>query len=259
MTSVRRNELFGLPIAAVQMSGALDIVHEAITQGSTLHIGVVNAAKIVNMRKDAALREAVLKSDVIFADGMSVVWAARLLGKPLPERVTGIDLMMGIFERGNAHGYRVYLLGAQRHVIEKVAARMAREYPSLRLVGYRDGYFREDEEAEIAAKIAAARPDVLFVAMTSPKKERFLADWGLAIGAHVYHGVGGSFDIYGEFVRRAPVTWQRLGIEWLYRLLQEPSRLWKRYMRTNLIFVWLVARSLFVTERHRTTSPGSRM
>ena len=243
-------EVLGIPIAALSMEAAQQAIHAAIRERRTLHIGVVNAAKIVNMRRDAALRAAVLESDIIFADGMSVVWASRLLGEALPERVTGIDLMMGILARGTEHGYRVYLLGAEQQIVEQVASRIRRDYPNVVLVGYRNGYFGPSDEPEIAAEIAAARPDVLFVAMTSPKKEQFLAQWGSKLRVPVYHGVGGSFDVYAGKVERAPPAWQRLGLEWLYRLLQEPGRLWKRYLYTNTVFTLLVAQD-WIKKRSR--------
>jgi N-acetylglucosaminyldiphosphoundecaprenol N-acetyl-beta-D-mannosaminyltransferase len=148
--------------------------------------------------------------------------------------------MMGILERGNGRGYRVYLLGAEEDVVRTVAERIQRDYPNVVIAGYRNGYFTAAEEAAIAAAIAAAKPDVLLVAITSPKKERFLAQWGPQLGVSVYHGVGGSFDVYSGKVLRAPPVWQRLGLEWLYRLLQEPGRLWRRYLHTNSMFIWLV-------------------
>lgn len=246
MTEPDTRRVLGVPIAALDMEGALDTVHAAITERRPLHIGVVNAAKIVNMRRDAKLRSSVLESDIIFADGMSVVWASRILGQPLPERVAGIDLMMGILERGDRHGYRVFLFGAKQDVVDKVARRIHTDFPGVVIAGTRNGYYGPDEEARIADEIAEARPNVLLVAITSPKKERFLARWAETIGPCVCHGVGGSFDVYADLVQRAPPGWQKLGLEWLYRLLQEPGRLWKRYLYTNTIFVGLVAKDWIV-------------
>jgi N-acetylglucosaminyldiphosphoundecaprenol N-acetyl-beta-D-mannosaminyltransferase len=232
--------LFGVPIAPATMKEALDQVDLAIREKRRFHIGVVNAAKIVNMRRDPELRQDVLSSDVIFADGMSVVWASHILGRPLPERVAGIDLMHGILERGQKNGYRVYLLGATREVVETSAERMQKQYPGVVIVGHHDGYFSDAEEESVAAAIADARPDVLFVAITSPRKERFLARWSGSLGVSVWHGVGGSFDVLAGKVERAPEAWQRLGLEWLYRVKQEPRRLWRRYLVTNGLFMALV-------------------
>jgi len=239
----------GIPIAAMTMRQVLQLVDEVIGGRGRLQIGVVNAAKVVNMRRNELLREDVLSSDVILADGISVVWACRLLGQPLPERVAGIDLFMEILRAGNARGYRVYCLGASQEVLDLVVARIAADFPGVKLVGAHHGYFGAGEEAEIAAEIEAARPDVLFVAMTSPKKEKFIARWSQQMDVRVCHGVGGSFDVFAGKVERAPQAWQRLGMEWLYRLVQEPRRLLRRYLVTNTLFCLMVLREFFRPER----------
>jgi N-acetylglucosaminyldiphosphoundecaprenol N-acetyl-beta-D-mannosaminyltransferase len=228
--------ILGVPVAAVTLADALEIVDDAIRSRRRLQIGVVNAAKVVNMRRDPVLREDVLRSDVIFADGIAVVWAGKVLGEPLPERVAGIDLMMGILDRGGARGYRVFFLGATKPVLDKVVARANADFPGLVVAGSQDGYFAPDAAEKVAGAISASRADVLFVAMTSPKKEQFLARWSESMGVPVCHGVGGSFDVYSGLVQRAPRIWQRLGLEWLYRVKQEPGRLWRRYLVTNALF-----------------------
>lgn len=237
-------DLFGVPIHALTMSGALDVIHESITSRKRLAIGVVNAAKLVNMRQDPNLREDVLSSDLILADGLSVVWAARLLRRPLPERVAGIDLMHAMLARGQEHGYRFYCLGATQDVLDKVLDAIATTYPGAKIAGWHHGYFSADEEATVVRHIVEAQPDILFVAMTSPRKERFMGRWAGQLNVPVLHGVGGSFDVLAGKVRRAPLGWQRLGLEWLYRLLQEPRRLWKRYLITNTLFCSMLAGEL---------------
>ena len=237
-------QLFGVPIAAVSMQTAIDFVQQAITRGAVLQIGVVNAAKIVNMSRDAALRESVLSSDIVFADGMSVVWASRLVGRPLPARVAGIDLMMGILDLANTHRYRVFCLGATDEVLAATVDHIRDRFPHVIVAGSRNGYFGSTEEAKVAEQIANSGADILFVAMTSPKKEQFLARWSSILGVRVCHGVGGSFDVLAGKVRRAPVAWQRLGLEWLYRVKQEPGRLWRRYLVTNAMFCWLTLKEV---------------
>ena len=236
--------LFGIPIKAMTMVQVLDLVHRAITTAAPLQIGVINAAKVVNMYRNPALGKDVLSSDVIFADGASVVWASHILGTPLPERVAGIDLMMGMLERGQKNEYRVYLLGATEEVSRTVAERIKADYPGVTVAGRRNGYFSGDEEEVIANDIAQASPDILLVAITSPKKEQFLARWSDRIKVPICHGVGGSFDVYAGKVKRAPLSWQRCGMEWLYRLIQEPGRMWKRYLVTNSLFCWLIIREI---------------
>lgn len=234
------HSLFGISICAETMADALRRVHAAILDRRPLHIGVVNAAKIVNMRRDRTLSSAVAESDVVYADGMSVVWASHFLGTPLPERVAGIDLMSAILEQGNDYGYRIYCLGATEEVLNKVCDRFREHYPGANIVGRHNGYFDEDGEESIAREIRASRPDVLFVAITSPKKEHFMAKWADVIDVPVVHGVGGSFDVVAGVVERAPASWQRMGLEWLYRVKQEPRRLCKRYLVTNAMFLALV-------------------
>ena len=231
-------DILGAPVCPINESQALDMIDDAIAQRKNLHIGVVNAAKIVNMQRDPVLRSSVLESDLVLADGIAVVWASRILGTPLPERVTGIDLMYGMFHRGNTKNYRVFCLGATEEVSEKVEVELNKSYPNVILAGRRNGYFSEEDEAGIAQSIADSKADILLVAMTSPKKEIFMAKWNSTMQVPVVHGVGGSFDVMAGKVKRAPVIWQKMGLEWLFRIKQEPSRLWRRYLKTNSLFVW---------------------
>ncbi len=240
MMAHQQYEILGVPVDALTEEQMLDRIHETIVSRDSMHIGVVNAAKVVNMQRDPALQKAVLESDMILADGAAVVLASKVLGVPLPERVTGIGLMYGIFRRGMKEGYRVYCLGATEEVSCKVAETLAREYPGVVLAGRRNGYFSQDEEQEIAQNIADSKADVLLVAITSPKKEQFMARWNDLMNVPVVHGVGGSFDVMAGKVKRAPEIWQKMGMEWLYRVLQEPGRLWKRYLVTNSLFCWML-------------------
>jgi N-acetylglucosaminyldiphosphoundecaprenol N-acetyl-beta-D-mannosaminyltransferase len=232
-----RHEILGAMVHALTMNQTLDIVDDAIIAKTRLMIGVVNAAKIMKMRKDPELAADVHGSDLVLADGMSVVYASRLLRKPLPERIAGIDLMHGILERGCAKVYRVYCLGATEAISAVVEERFRDQYPGVQLVGRRHGYFSAEEEQQVVADIASCNADVLFVAMTSPKKERFMAKWGRQLNVTVIHGVGGSFDVVAGHVHRAPESWQNVGMEWLYRVKQEPGRLWWRYLVTNTSFL----------------------
>lgn len=236
-----KQEILGIPIDALTMEKVLDRVDTAIGSRDRLQIGVVNAAKLVHMRRDPTLRADVLSCNLILADGVPVVWASRLLGRPLPERVAGIDLMLGMLHHGNQHGYRIYCLGASENVLAAAVARIIAEYPRVEVVGRHHGYFTSQEEPGLVAAISDSKPDILLVGMTSPKKERFLARWGDQLGVAVCHGVGGSFDVLAGKVRRAPPAWQRLGLEWLYRVKQEPRRLWRRYLITNSRFCGLLA------------------
>lgn len=232
--------LFGVPIDALTMDEVLSIADDTISHDRQLLICVVNAAKLVYMRQDEALRDAVLSAHLVLADGMSVVWAARLLGCRIPERVAGIDLMFSLLENGNERGYRIFCLGATEEVMGAVRRRIETDYPKVELVGCRHGYYAPEEETEIAAEIAAAEPDILFVGMSMPKKELFLSRWASEMKVPVCHGVGGAFDILAGKVKRAPGAVQRFGMEWSYRFIQEPRRMWRRYLVTNFIFCCMV-------------------
>ncbi|MEU9253472.1 WecB/TagA/CpsF family glycosyltransferase [Streptomyces sp. NPDC048270] len=248
-----RHTLFGVGLDALTMDETVRRCLDAVRRGERIEIGMVNAAKLVNMRRDPRLAEAVAGCDLILADGQAVVWAGRVLGVRLPERVAGIDLFMRLLAAAEAAGLSVYLLGAQQQVLETMLGKISERFPKLRVAGSRNGYFADSEQGEVADAIADSRAQLLFLGMTSPKKEIFTAGYGDRTGAHVVHGVGGSFDILAGITRRAPAVWQRMGLEWFYRTLQEPRRLGKRYLTTNTAFLLMTVRELI----RRTPSAGS--
>ena len=248
--------VLGVPIDAFTMTQALGRCTDAIDNGGYLSIGVVNAAKVMAMRHDVQLRQAVNDCHMIMADGQSVVWASRLLRAPLPERVAGIDLFEALLAEAQRRQSRVYFLGARTEVLARMLDEVARRYPDLSVAGARDGYFGAEEEAEIAAEIRRSGAHLLFVGMSSPKKELFLNRWGEATGASVVHGVGGSFDIMAGLTRRAPAWYQKYGLEWLYRAKQEPLRLGRRYLTTNVSFLALLAREMLRTHTPGRTAAG---
>ena len=239
-----RRSLFGVEIDAMSMDDVLSLVDRTIAERSRLLIGVVNAAKLVNMRRDELLRDSVLTADIVMADGMAVVWALKLLRRRIPHRVAGIDLMDAMLRRGAGRGWRVYCLGATEEVSQKAAERMQADHPGIEIAGRRHGYFTTEQEPDIVAGIAESNADMIFVAMSPPKKERFLAQWFDKLNVPVCHGVGGAFDILAGKTRRAPDRWQRMGLEWLYRIVQEPRRMWRRYLITNTLFTLMLAQEL---------------
>lgn len=200
----------------------------------------INAAKLLKIQRDPMLRDAVARCELATADGKAVVWAARLLGHKLPARVAGADLMLALFELAARKRYRVFVLGARPEVLEEAIRRIRARLPELDLAGWHHGYFG-DREDEVVDQIRAARPDILFIALETPAKELFIARHRDALGAFVM-GVGGSIDILAGRKRRAPVWMQEAGLEWLFRLLQDPRRLAKRYVVGNTQFALLVAR-----------------
>lgn len=236
--------LFGLPVHAATMEQAVGWCLASVDARSRSVVGVVNVAKVITLRDQPALRSALLDCDLVLADGQGVVWASRHLRAPLPERVAGIDLFLALLDRAEARGDRVYFLGARQAVLDRMLDVVRSRWPRLRVVGARNGYFSDEEAPAVAGAIAAAAPDMLFVGMTSPKKELFLRRYGGRAASGICHGVGGSFDVLAGVTPRAPVGWQRLGLEWLYRVLQEPRRLWRRYLATNTRFALLLLREL---------------
>ena len=242
--------MFGVPIDNLTLSETLDRVEEMIRNGGTHQHVVVNVDKIVKLQRDEKLREAILGCDLINADGQPIVWASRLLQSPLKERVTGIDLFESLVGRCAEKGFRPYLLGARQEVIEQVVKILKDQHPRLELAGWRNGYWDANQEREVIYGIRDTRPDILFVAISSPKKEFLLNKWKQDLRIPFVMGVGGTFDVISGLVKRAPVWMQKCGLEWLYRLLQEPRRLWRRYLVEDMAFFWLVLREL----RQRKTS-----
>ncbi|WP_269473130.1 WecB/TagA/CpsF family glycosyltransferase [Pseudoalteromonas sp. A25] len=206
----------------------------------TQHV-VVNVAKLVNMRKDKTLADSVRHCDIINIDGMGVVWGARLLGHDVPERVAGVDLFHNLNAMAEKEGLSVFYLGAKQEVVDETAWKMRKTHPDLKIAGVHHGYFWDDEEA-VVNLIKKSGAQLLFVAITSPKKENFINKWQDKLGVKFVMGVGGTFDVVAGKVKRAPVWMQKAGLEWLYRVLQEPGRMWKRYLVTNSQFAWLLVR-----------------
>jgi N-acetylglucosaminyldiphosphoundecaprenol N-acetyl-beta-D-mannosaminyltransferase len=205
------------------------------------HIVLLNAAKIVKAQRDAELAHIIRTADLVGADGVPIVWASRVLGQALPGRVNGTDLMHRLIELAERNGYRLYLLGAKQNVIEKTVATLIKSHPNVKIAGYRNGYFKSvEEEKEAVRTISKSGADILLVGMSSPMKEKWVRRHIAEITVPVIHGVGGSFDILSGEIKRAPYWMQHHGLEWFYRLLQEPRRLWKRYLFTNAIYTIMV-------------------
>lgn len=239
LTMCQTVNLLGVRICALRMDEVLSICEEHISKKSPLLLGVVNVAKLVRCRKNAQLRKSLMDADIVLADGLPIVWLSKLIGNPLPERVAGINIMYQLLECSSKMNYRVYFLGAEKEVVQEVVHIVEKEYPGLRIAGYRDGYFEKSESREVAEEIKNSLADIIFVAISSPEKENFLRNWRDFMNVPVCHGVGGSFDVLAGVTKRAPVWMQRCGLEWLFRLIQEPRRMWKRYLVTNTIFIKL--------------------
>jgi N-acetylglucosaminyldiphosphoundecaprenol N-acetyl-beta-D-mannosaminyltransferase len=250
--------VLGCAIDRLDMVATLERCRSAIEESRYIQHVAINAAKLVALQQQPELREIIGRCQLVGADGQAVVWASRLLGDPLPERVAGIDLMHALIAMAEREDYGVYILGARREVLETAVQRLREMHPKLRIAGYRDGYFTDDEGPDVAKAIRAASAQILFVAMSSPRKEHWLGEYGPMLNVPFVMGVGGSIDVVAGVTRRAPRLWQRLGIEWLYRLLQEPRRMFRRYLITNTKFSLLVAREI-AARAARIVSPTAHL
>lgn len=237
---MNRITICNVPVDVLTMKQTIDLIDNAIRDKRSIHHVVINSVKVVNARKDTQLRESIINCDIINADGQGIIWASRILNKPLPERVAGIDLMENLVALAARKKYRIFFLGAKENILSKVIQVYSKRYGNDIIAGYANGYFKAEEEVKVAQQIAASKADILFVAMSSPKKEIFLNTHKDLIQTPFIMGVGGSFDVVAGFVKRAPKWMQEYGMEWFYRTLQEPRRMWRRYLFGNSSFIFLV-------------------
>ncbi|PKG37533.1 WecB/TagA/CpsF family glycosyltransferase [Psychromonas sp. Urea-02u-13] len=239
---MKRIEFLKAPMDIATMQETVDFIENRIKKNEFLQHVVVNVAKIVNMQKDPLLADSVKACELINIDGMGVVLGARFLGHDVPERVAGVDLFHELLNMSARCDFPVFLLGATQDVVSKTATKVQEQNPNLTIAGFNDGYFWEDEQA-VVDKIKASGAKLLFVAITSPKKENFINKWQDELGVDFVMGVGGTFDVVAGKVNRAPKWMQEYGLEWFYRVLQEPGRMWKRYLVTNSKFAWLLVKA----------------
>lgn len=242
--------LLGCEIDRLTLGETVERCARAIEANEFVQQVSINAAKVVALQTDSGLRQMVRGAEIANPDGISVVWASRIVGPGLPERVTGIDLMHALLDLAEARSYPVYILGARREILERAAGRLRAEHPGLVLAGWRDGYFDDSQSAAVRDEIRAAGARILFVAMGSPRSEHWLRRHARDTGVALAMGVGGAIDVVGGKARRAPALMRRLGLEWLFRLLQEPRRLARRNL-ASVEFVLLFARSLLAGRRGR--------
>lgn len=227
-------------IDKISTQETINLVEQYVISKTPLHLMGVNADKIIEVNGNNRMRQIVNSCGIINADGASVVLASKFLKKPLPERVAGIDLMQSLVELSAERGYSVYLLGAKQEVVKKTADVLQKKYPALNLVGFHNGYFQEKDWPEISRMLKEKQPDFVFVGITSPLKEYLIEYLQNQGHVSVFMGVGGSFDVISGNIPRAPLWMQKANLEWLFRVIQEPRRLFKRYFIGNLVFVKMV-------------------
>jgi len=235
-----KTEILGCVIDNLSLDETLSRINDFVESGKPHQHVVVNADKVVKAHRDPALKDIINHADLVNVDGMPVVWASKILGTPLKGRVTGIDLFFALIAKAEKEAWRVYFLGAKEAVVNGVVDKLTGQHPNLQVAGFRNGYWSDEEEAEVVKNITKSQPQLLFVAISSPKKEEFLSRYQEAMGIPFSMGVGGTFDVVVGVTKRAPRWMQRYGLEWFYRFLQEPRRMFRRYFIDDMFFFRLL-------------------
>jgi N-acetylglucosaminyldiphosphoundecaprenol N-acetyl-beta-D-mannosaminyltransferase len=240
---------FGIKIHPLYKSEFLSIIESGLEKkGKLIQIGV-NSASINEIVRNEKLSEAINNADLINIDGISVVWALRLMGHKIPERVATPDLANDVLAMAEDKGFSVFLFGARETVILSCKEKLLETFPNLKISGCRNGYYQPEEESSIVELINRVQPDILLIGMPSPQKELFFQSYKNQLSSNYILGVGGYFDIIAGITKRAPVWMQKIGMEWFFRFLQEPVRLFRRYLLGNAQFVWLVIREMVVKRK----------
>lgn len=238
--TVPTSDIMAIKVARLSMDETVDLILKRILSGEkTLH-SVVNALKLIEMERNAELRIYLNECDIVSADGQYVVFLSRIIGRPLPERVAGCDLMQQLVEAASKNKLKIFLLGAAPEVVRTVAEKYRVQYGAEIIAGYRDGYFTPEEEPELLHQIALSGADLLFVALGSPKQELFIKTNAgeLFKTVRFVTGVGGTFDVVAGKVARAPLFFRKHGLEWLYRTIREPQRIWKKKLYLLPLFIY---------------------
>jgi N-acetylglucosaminyldiphosphoundecaprenol N-acetyl-beta-D-mannosaminyltransferase len=247
--------ILGTPIDNMDTAEVLTRMEQFVVERGFHQVATANTDFLINALDDPELQTILQAADLVTPDGMPVVWASRLLGAPLPERVTGADIVPLLAERAAQYGWRVYLLGAQADVAQRACAHLEADYPGIKIVGCTSPPIvplEEMDSASILADIERVRPDILLVAFGNPKQEKWIYQNRKRLQrVPLCMGVGGTFDFLARQTRRAPGWMQRRGLEWLFRLLREPGRLWRRYSRDFHRFGLALMKQVFAMRRCR--------
>lgn len=246
----KRVMIAGVAIDNITMTGALHFIEERIRQKDASYMVTPNVDHIVKLQKDVEFRHIYEQATAALPDGMPVLWAGRFLKTPLKEKVSGSDLVYKICETAALKGYRLFFLGGRPGAARQAKERLNKRFPSLRIVGTHcpPMGFELDagENKKIEVMIKGVRPDILLVGLGAPKQEKWIYKYHKRLQVPVSIGVGASFEFMAGMVKRAPRFMQRAGLEWFWRLMMEPRRLWKRYLVNDMQFFWLILTQKFM-------------
>lgn len=220
--------ILGVPFSTLTLEQTVAKLEQAMLAHTPLHIVTANPEVIMIAHRDPEVRSLIQEADLVTPDGIGAVWASKYYGTRIHERVTGMELSTALIEFAAKKGLGVYLLGASAESNRLAVENLRRQYKDLR-IGGRDGYFKPEQDEEVAAEVRAFGPALLLVGLGMPRQEKFINQYKQELGAQVMIGIGGVIDVFAGTVKRAPKIWQRLKIEWLYRLLKQPSR-WRRQL-----------------------------
>lgn len=240
--------IFGLPFSRMSMDETVHHLTRAIELRQTTQVITANPIMVMAALEDPKYGQVMKEAELIVPDGAGVVWAANYVGMPVKERVAGFDLLHRLMQVGEQKRWKVYLLGTSQEIISEAAARLQQKFPLVELVGFHHGYFSDAEDAQVIQKIRQAAPDLLFVARAANNQEPWIHKYKHELGVPLVMGVGGSFDIIAGRLKRAPILFQKLRLEWFYRLLQEPKR-YKRMLALPQFMVKVVREKENVTKR----------
>ncbi len=216
--------IYGVPFSKLGMDDTVQYLADRIDNGQQTHVITANPIMVMTAKENPEYLQMMKRADIIVPDGAGVVWAAAKCGQPVAERVTGIDLMARLFEQGEKRKWKVFLLGTSQEVIDTAAEKLQLQYPQVKIVGTRNGFFGANEDAEVIDQIRKLEPHLLFVARGADTQEPWIVKYRYELGVPLIMGVGGSFDVLSGKLKRAPQFMQTLKLEWLFRLLQEPKR-----------------------------------
>ncbi|TGB01703.1 WecB/TagA/CpsF family glycosyltransferase [Halobacillus salinus] len=239
---MKQVNIMGIPFACVQHKALIKLLDEHIMRNEKSFVITANPEIVMQAHDDSDYMSHLHRANYITADGIGIVRASQLLNNPLPERVTGFDLMIDLLEIANIKGYKIFLLGTYEDALTRVIENIRHNYPNIEIVGVHDGYFAMDD-LSVSKKVKEADPDLTFVGLGVPKQERWISQNIDYFDKGIFLCVGGSLDVIAGDVKRAPVSWQKYNVEWLYRLLSQPKR-WRRMTSLPRFVVQIIKKRL---------------